>query len=79
LTTNLEVSRALGTRHRAAIGLTDDTDAVVLVVSEEEGRVSLVQGGRIRVMPDAEALRSSLQKIFGVRQTRRLLRLTRAE
>jgi uncharacterized protein (TIGR00159 family) len=77
LTTNLEVSKALGTRHRAALGLTDETDAVVLVVSEEEGRVSLVQGGKIRVMPDINALRQALQKIYSIQQPRTLLRFGR--
>jgi len=77
LTTNQEVSKALGTRHRAALGLTDETDSVVLVVSEEEGRVSLVQGGKIRVMPDVSTLRQTLMKIYSIQQPRRLFRLRR--
>jgi len=75
LTTKQDVSKALGTRHRAAIGLTDETDAVVLVVSEEEGRVSVVQGGRIRVMPDANALRQVLLKVFRLENSGRFVRL----
>src|SRR5262249_16675989 len=47
LTTNPNVTKALGTRHRAAIGITEETDAVVIVVSEEEGSASLVSGGQI--------------------------------
>ncbi len=78
LTTNPEVSKALGTRHRAAIGLTDEADSVVLVVSEEEGRVSLVSGGKIRVVPDAKELRAALKKIFTVEPVRRRLWFRRA-
>ena len=48
LTVNPELSRTLGSRHRAAIGVTEDTDAVAVVVSEETGTISLVAGGRIR-------------------------------
>lgn len=47
LTTNPEVQRRMGTRHRAAIGLTEETDAITLVVSEETGRVSLASNGRL--------------------------------
>lgn len=47
LTTNPEVQRRMGTRHRAAIGLTEETDAISLVVSEETGRVSLASNGRL--------------------------------
>lgn len=47
LTTNPEVQRRMGTRHRAAIGLTEETDAISLVVSEETGRVSLASMGRL--------------------------------
>ena len=64
LTTNPHVSRTLGTRHRAAIGLTEETDAVVIVVSEEEGSISLVSGGRITRDLDAGGLRSTLQKLL---------------
>jgi diadenylate cyclase len=47
LTTNPEVQRRIGTRHRAAIGLTEETDAITLVVSEESGRISLASHGRL--------------------------------
>ena len=64
LTTNPNVSKTLGTRHRAAIGLTEETDALAIVVSEEEGSISLVSGGRITRDLDAGGLRSMLQKLL---------------
>jgi diadenylate cyclase len=62
LTANPHVSKTLGTRHRAAIGLTEETDAIVIVISEEEGAISVVREGRITRGVDAATLRSTLQK-----------------
>ena len=64
LTDNPYVSKTLGTRHRAAIGLTEQTDAVVLVVSEEEGTISLVREGKITRDLDAATLRGTLQQLL---------------
>jgi uncharacterized protein (TIGR00159 family) len=64
LTVNPQVPKTLGTRHRAAIGLTEETDAVVIVVSEEEGAISLVREGRITHGLDAGALHTALQQLF---------------
>ncbi len=47
LSTNPEIQRRLGTRHRAAIGLTEETDAIAMIVSEETGRISLASAGRL--------------------------------
>jgi len=60
LTLNPRLSRDLGTRHRAAIGVTEDTDAVAVVVSEETGLISLVQRGEIRRGLDATKLRRAI-------------------
>ncbi len=64
LTTNPNVSKALGTRHRAAIGVTEETDAVVVVVSEEDGRISLVRSGRLTRDLDAANLREKLESLL---------------
>src|SRR5687768_9693858 len=60
LTLNPRLSKDLGTRHRAAIGITEDSDAVVIVVSEETGLISFVQGGEIRRGLDATKLRAAI-------------------
>jgi len=66
LTVNPELSRTLGSRHRAAIGLTEDTDAVAIVVSEETGTISVVEGGRIRRGLDGPALKQALFTALGL-------------
>jgi diadenylate cyclase len=60
LTLNPMLSKDLGTRHRAAIGITEDTDAVAVVVSEETGLVSVVMGGQIRRGLDGTRLRAAM-------------------
>jgi len=68
LTVNPELSRALGSRHRAAIGVTEDTDALALVVSEETGTISLVAGGQIRRGLDGQALKQALLEALEVEE-----------
>lgn len=60
LTKNPEVSRELGTRHRAAIGITEGTDAISLVVSEETGLITYVEAGEVRRNIDPTTLRKLL-------------------
>ncbi len=61
--------RAYGSRHRAAIGITEETDAVVVVVSEERGTISLAFGGNILANLDGHALRATLQRLLGIAPT----------
>ena len=61
LTVNPRVSRELGTRHRAAIGLTEENDAVAIVVSEERGQIALAMNGRIDRGLSADDLRERLK------------------
>ena len=60
LTKNPEISRELGTRHRAAIGITEGSDAISLVVSEETGLITYVEAGAIRRNIDTNQLRKLL-------------------
>ena len=64
LTLSADVSKSLGTRHRAAIGVTEETDAVVIVVSEETGDISVSIDGNIMRKLDTSALRRVLMNIF---------------
>jgi diadenylate cyclase len=61
LTMDPSLSRTYGTRHRAAIGITEESDAVAVVVSEERGIVSLAEGGRIVEDLDARGLQERLR------------------
>ncbi len=67
LTINPSISPMVGTRHRAAIGITEETDAVVIVVSEERGTISIAEGGELVEDLDTGALRRILQKYFSER------------
>ena len=61
LSTNLEISKSYGTRHRAAIGISEVTDSLTIVVSEETGAVSLAVGGALKHDLTAEQLRRELE------------------
>ena len=60
LSDNMDISKALGTRHRAAVGVSEATDSVTLVVSEETGRVSVAVSGWLKSVKDGDELRDIL-------------------
>lgn len=62
LSTDPYISRTYGTRHRAAIGVTEETDAIAVVVSEERGVVSVAMDGQFKVDLDTRALRAFLEE-----------------
>ncbi len=64
LTQNPYINKRYGTRHRAAIGLTEETDAVVLVVSEETQEISIVRHGALTTVEDEITLKKNLQAVF---------------
>jgi diadenylate cyclase len=71
LSQNPDISKSFGTRHRAALGISEQTDALVLVVSEETGKISIVHDGKITYDADpAEIRRLSRKAIEGKRAPR---------
>lgn len=64
LTLSARLSKSFGTRHRAGIGLTEETDAVVIIISEETGAISVAMGGKILKKMDARKLREFLTESF---------------
>ena len=62
LTDNMYVSSELGTRHRAALGMSEVSDALVLVVSEETGRISAAKNGKLIKSLDEASLRKLLRE-----------------
>ena len=77
--TTQQLPRELGTRHRAAIGVTEDTDAVVLVVSEERGVVSLAHKGHLLTDIDEPRLRRHLDNLLRKHQERKAARGSRLQ
>jgi uncharacterized protein (TIGR00159 family) len=64
LTQNPELSKEFGTRHRAALGISEETDAVAVVVSEETGVISVAYDGQMTTDLDAKTLRNTLYKLL---------------
>ena len=60
LSDNMNISKDLGTRHRAAVGISEATDSLTIVVSEETGRVTLAEGGQLTRINDGETLKKAL-------------------
>lgn len=67
LATGEDIDKGLGTRHRAAIGITEVTDAISVVVSEETGRISLCSAGDIFRDVGVDALKKELRDLLGLR------------
>ena len=63
LSDNMSISKDLGTRHRAAVGISEVTDSITIVVSEETGRVTVAEGGSLQRISDVETLRGILSGI----------------
>lgn len=71
LTRDRSLSSELGTRHRAAIGMSEQADCVVVVVSEETGAISYTYGGHIYRHMDGESLRNRLRTFLVAERRRR--------
>ena len=62
LSDNMELSKQLGTRHRAGVGISEVSDSVTIIVSEETGQISVAQGGRLKRNLDSALLKEILIK-----------------
>jgi diadenylate cyclase len=70
------LDKSLGSRHRAALGITEETDAVVVVVSEERGSISFCFNGNIVTNLDGTSLRQALLGLFGQRPRKRVSKVS---
>lgn len=64
LTENPNLSKQLGTRHRAALGITESSDALAIIVSEETGVISMAQNGKLTRYLDMDGLKNVLRSIY---------------
>ncbi|MBI3317379.1 MAG: TIGR00159 family protein [Candidatus Omnitrophica bacterium] len=74
LSQNPDLDKSLGTRHRAALGLTEETDAVCVVVSEETGNISVAVYGKLTRALDSEGLKRVLASLFKPAETKATIR-----
>lgn len=68
LSQNPDIAKSFGTRHRAALGLSEMSDAIVMVVSEETGKISMVHDGKINYDVDAVETRRTLRKVLDMKR-----------
>jgi len=68
LSQNPNVSKELGTRHRAGLGMSEESDAVVVIVSEETGNISIACGGELNMNLSPEALEKKLEKLLDLKR-----------
>ena len=69
LSDNMRLSKDLGTRHRAGVGISEATDSFTIIVSEETGKVSIARGGSLIYNVDVDFLRSKLAEIQKGKET----------
>lgn len=84
LSDNMHLSKDLGTRHRAAVGISENTDSLTVIVSEETGRISVAYKGQLETRVDADRLRERLAQIQNkpgeeTKKRKRVKRRTRDE
>jgi len=65
LTTKPEYSQLFGMRHKAAVGITEESDALAIAVSEETGDISLAYEGKLQKLSDPSLLKEALSKLLG--------------
>ena len=75
LTDNLEIGKELGTRHRAAIGISEVSDSITIVVSEETGGISIARGGKLYRNLNAESLKKYLQILKNTNSDSKIFKL----
>ncbi|MBU1536532.1 DNA integrity scanning protein DisA nucleotide-binding domain protein, partial [Myxococcota bacterium] len=64
LSEDKKMEKKYGTRHRAALGISEHTDAIALVVSEERGTISICEGGKLVAMENLTRLRNELMRLL---------------
>lgn len=79
LSENMSISKDLGTRHRAALGVSEVSDSITIVVSEETGRITVAQDGKLKRMPDAETLKKTLMSVIADEEEKRFSRWWRGK
>jgi diadenylate cyclase len=70
LARNYDGYRKAGTRHRAGTGITEDTDSIAFIVSEERGKISIAQNGKIKILEGEEKLRNKLKDFTGENESK---------